>query len=292
MMSGITNQVDLRQPRFFDEIEEAYRDTVQESLFGPAPDGFEAEIIMFGRSADCGDDDAETSPALFPGWAEQAGSSVLFNGNPISIVIPPLFGAPDPPEPSFFTEISFNDLVRVTGALVFDHGHGDDSARKLEIHPVYSIDKRTATFAGLSGAWADDVGNTYYLRHDPMDNTVWFAGLSPLSSAAFAQVFRGTFYPAHVMEGPPVLREMGASPVTPPQNVLIGDVVAIDLGWGVAPPFEVSGTRLGDTGPVTFVLGNTEWMATDIVRRNVPTLSVGSFRLMKLYDAADGIYRP
>jgi hypothetical protein len=277
-----TNQVAQRQPLFFDGIEEGDKDVVYHRLSGDGTDGFEGEIIMFGRSADCNDDLAENFPALLPGWAERPDSSVLFNGKPIRLEIPGWSGGIEP------FEISFGDPVRVTGVLVFDHGHHDIFGReinpqKLEIHPVYSVDKITATSAGLSGAWADDVGNTYYLRHDPANDTVWYVGLTPLDSAAFAQVFRGIFYPTPAIKDsavPAIPKGIGTSPVTPPQNVLIGDVVAIDLGWGTAAPFEVSGTRLGDTGSATFVLGSTE-----IVGRNVLTLSIGNFRLMKLYDA-------
>lgn len=286
-MQTEANQIAQRQPRFYDEIDEGDKFLVYQRLPGVGQGGFEGEIIMYGRSADCGDD-AEKFATLFPGWNERADSPVLFNGKPITIKIPGSFGGA---EPNFVNEVSIGDLVRVTGVLVFDQGHrnlsGDfDNPYKLEIHPVYSVDKIMAMSSGssgLSGAWTDDVGNTYYLRHDPADDTVWYAGLSPLGSAAFAQVFRGTFYPPPVIKDsaiPAIPKGIGTSPVTPPQNVLIGDVVAIDLGWGTAPPFEVSGTRLGDTGAATFVLGSTQ-----IAAANVLTLSIGSFRLMKLYDA-------
>jgi hypothetical protein len=177
--------------------------------------------------------------------------------------------------------MSWRDSVRVSGVLVFDHGHGDDpedNPQKLEIHPVYSVDKISATFGDLSGAWTDDVGNTYYLRHDPSDDAVWYVGLSPLGNSAFAQVFRGTFYPAPVSKEPAVSEGVGGPSVKPPQNALVGDVVAIDLGWGTAPPLQESGTLLGNTGPVTFQLGSAMIPA-------VPALSVGNFRLIKLYDA-------
>ena len=233
---------------------------------------------MFGRSADCGDDDAETSPPLLAGWAERPGSSVLFNGRPIRVIIPPAIGGGQP-EQNFLTEISFNDPVRVTGPLVFDEGH-PETPDKLEIHPVYSVDKLTATNSDdLSGAWADDVGNTYYLRHNPADNTVWYAGLSPLGTAAFGQVFHGVFHPSQSVIGDlAVPVDIGGSPV--PQDALTGDVVAVSFGFGVSPPFAASGTQIGLTGEVTFVFGSTEFMG-----RNVPTLSTGEFRLMKLYDA-------
>jgi hypothetical protein len=286
MMAADTGQITQRQPFFFDGVG-ADKDNVTYKLTGSDVGGFEGEIIMFGRSADCNDEGAETSPAIFPGWAERTDSSVLFNGKPISIA-------------NFLTEISVRDPVRVTGALIFDHGHGEDpgdNPQKLEIHPVYSVDKITSTFSGLSGAWADDVGNTYYLRHDPTDNTVWYLGLSPLNSTAFAQVFRGTFYPAPtskysaipeaVPEDSTVPARNPAFPVTP-QNVLTGDAVAIDLGWGTAPPFEASRTRLGDTGPVTFEFGVAADLGPasgDLTGGNIPELSMGDFRLIKLYDA-------
>jgi hypothetical protein len=264
-MLGDVSQIDQRQPQFFDGIDAAKKDVVHAKLGGEADaTGFEAEMIMFGRSADCGDDNADGYPALFPGWAERPDGSVLFNGRPMSIT-------------DFVSEISFRSPVRVTGVLAFDKGHPPD---KLEIHPVYSVDKIMGTFSDLSGTWTDDVGNTYYLRHEPSGETVWYVGLSPPGNTAFAQVFRGTFHPVPVIKDSAVPEGIGSGPVTPPQNVLTGDVVAIDLGWGTAPPFEVSGTRLGDTGQVTFELGNG-----DLLGGTIPALSAGSFRLMKLSDA-------
>jgi len=172
--------------------------------------------------------------------------------------------------------LSFGDPVRVTGALVFDTGHWDDDPDKLEIHPVYSVDKITATFsANLSGAWTDDVGNTYYLRHDPADNSVWYAGVSPLGRGAYGQVFRGTFRPGQAA------LPAGAGGSSARQGSVTGDVVGIEFGHGAAPSSGADGSRLGDTGTVTFGLGRTE-----LASREVPMLTAREFRLMKLYDDA------
>jgi hypothetical protein len=242
-------QIVAAQPDFYAGVEyqEGY---IRGKLTVP----IEGEIIMFGRPADCGAEHAETSPPLFPGWAEQAGgSAVLFNGRPIQVIVPADAGDV-PAEPNFLTELSFGDPVRVTGALVFDNGHGDDDPDKLEIHPVYSVDKITATFsADLSGAWTDDVGNTYYLRHDPADHSVWYAGMSPLGRGAYGQVFRGTFHPGR----PAAPAGIGGSPAPPPGTVT-GDVIAIEFGYGTAPASGATGSRIGDTGAVTFGLGRTE----------------------------------
>jgi hypothetical protein len=275
-----TGQITDRQPAFFAGLEQRRRDDIEHKLAVQ----IEGEVLMFGRSADCGDDGADTAPPLFPGWAERTvGSAVLFNGKAIHVIVPPFRGGA-PAEPNFLTELSFGDPVRVTGALAFDIGHGRE---KLEIHPVYSLDKITATFSeNLSGAWSDDVGNTYYLRHDLADNSVWYAGISPLGSGAFGQVFQGTFYPRQVVAGeageageavvPPAI---GPSPIQP-QDAVTGEFVALGFGYGGAPPSELTGSRIGDTGAVTFGLGRTK-----LAGRDVPMLSTGEFRLMKLYDA-------
>ena len=86
---------------------------------------------------------------------------------------------------------------------------------------MYSVDRIAATFSNdLSGAWADDIGNTYYLRHDLTDNTVWYAGLSPLGSEAFGQVFHGIFYPAPKVFGDSAVPEgIGGSPPVLPQDI-------------------------------------------------------------------------
>lgn len=252
MLQADAGQVTASQPGFFAGAE-SRRDQIERQLAAPIA----GAILMFGRSADCGDQGAETALPCFPGWAERAvGSAVTFNGKPIHVVVPPLAGGPHG-EPDFLAELSFGDPVRVTGALV--SGLGGGSPGKLEIHPVYAVEKITATFArDLSGAWADDVGNTYYLRHDLSDDTVWYAAVSPLGRDAFGQVFRGSLLPGHV----------------------VGEVVALDFGYGSAPPSGVTGSRIGDTDAVAFGLGRTE-----LAGREVPILATGGFRLMKLYDA-------
>jgi hypothetical protein len=244
-------QVTARQPGFFAGVE-SRRGQIERQLAAPIA----GAILMFGRSADCGDQGAETALPCFPGWAERAaGSAVTFNGKPIH-VLPPLAGSPHS-KPNFLAELSFGDPVRVTGALV--SGLGGANPGKLEIHPVYAVERITATFArDLSGAWADDVGNTYYLRHDLTDDSIWYAAVSPLGRGGFGQVFRGRLIPGHV----------------------VGEVVALDFGYGSAPPSGVTGSRIGDTDAVEFGLGRTE-----LAGREVPLLATGGFRLMKLYDA-------
>jgi hypothetical protein len=230
---------------------QARRDRIEQQPAGPT----EAAILMFGRSADCGDQGAETALPCFPGWAERAaGSAVTFNGKPIHVVVPSLTGGP-PGEGNFLAELSFGDPVRVTGALVLGAGNPG----RLKIHPVYAVEKITATFArDLSGAWADEAGNTYYLSHDLIDDSVWYAAVSPLGGRAFGQVFRGSLLSGQVT----------------------GEVVAVDFGYGSAPPSGVTGSRIGDTGAVRFGLGRAE-----LAGREVPLLATGGFRLMKLYDA-------
>jgi hypothetical protein len=264
-------QITGAQPDFYAGVE--YQEGYIRGKLGVPIEG---DVIMFGRPADCGAEHAETSPPLFPGWAERAGgSAVLFNGRPIQVIVPAAAGDA-PADPNFLTELSFGDPVRVTGVLVFDNRHGNDDPDKLEIHPVYSVDKITATFsANLSGAWTDDVGNTYYLRHDPADNSVWHAGMSPLGRGAYGQVFRGSFHPGQAAApagtgGPPI----------PPQGTVTGDVIAIEFGYGAAPVSGATGSRIGDTGAVTFELGRAK-----LAGREVPMLAAGALRLMKLYDA-------
>jgi len=263
-------QIDGAQPDFYAGVEyqEGY-------IRGKLTVAIEGEIIMFGRPADCGAERAEGAPPLFPGWAEHAGgSAVLFNGRPIRVIVPAA-GGDVPAEPNFLTELSFGDPVRVTGALVFDAGHGGGDPDKLEIHPVYSVDKITATFSpNLSGAWTDNVGNTYYLRHEPADNSIWYAGISPLGRGAYGQVFRGTLHPGQAA----LPAGAGGSPA-PPQGAVTGDVTAIEFGYGAAPVSGATGSRMGDTGAVTFGLGRTE-----LAGREVPMLAAGGVRLMKLYD--------
>jgi hypothetical protein len=61
---------------------------------------------------------------------------------------------------------------------------------------------------------------------------------------------------------------------------VVGEAVALDIGYGSAPPSGATGSRIGDTDAVTLGLGRTE-----LAGREVPILATGAFRLMKLYDA-------
>jgi hypothetical protein len=244
-------QILQRQPGFFAGVDQGTHASAETKMLSP----IEGEIIMYGRGSDCNHWQTE-SPARFPGWAEPPGSSVLFNGKPIPVVLlPPGIGSN---QPNFISDLQFEDLVRVTGALVFDIGHPEHA---LEIHPVYSVERLTPTASDdLSGTWADDFGNTYYLRHNLVDNTVWYAGLSPLGSEAFGQVFRGIFDPSN--------------------STVTGNIVALSFGFEASsPPLGFSPTPLGDTGHVAFKFGSVPLRDTE-----VRALSVGNFRLMKLYD--------
>lgn len=113
------------------------------------------------------------------------------------------------------------------------------------------------------------------MRHDPADNSVWYAGVSPLGRGACGQVFHGTFHPGQAS----VPTGDGGAPI-PAQGTVAGDLIAIEFGYGAAPSTGAAGSRLGDTGAVTFGLGRT-----DLAGREVPVLTAGGFRLMKLYDA-------
>jgi hypothetical protein len=246
------DQIQGRQPGFFVGINPLTQSEAEAKMLSP----LEGEIIMYGRSPDCDHSGADTPP-LFPGWAESGGSAVLFDGEPIPVVLLPT--GVDSNQRNFLSALHFEDPVRVTGALVLDIGHPPD--RLLEIHPVYSVDSIISSLSDdLSGTWADDFGNTYYVRHDVNDNTLWYAGLSPLASQAYGQVFFGTFDP-------------GASTAT-------GNIVALSFGFEAwAPPLGFSPTPLGDTGQVVFELGSTMLLNVEVT-----TMTVGNFRLMRLQD--------
>jgi hypothetical protein len=159
--------------------------------------------------------------------------------------------------------------------MVFDIGHDahivDMPSTKLEIHPVYTMEKITAgNVDDLSGVYADDFGNTYYLRHYLDTNVVWYLGLSPLGRQCFGQVFNGT--------------------VDPQAFTMTGNLVALPFGPSdiSVAPFQPLGfdttTPLGDTGIVTF---DIEQPLGPGVSGFVPygtMLSVGRLRLQKLYD--------
>ena len=142
--------------------------------------GFEAEIVMFAR------DRIDDSVIYLPGWAEQGGDSVLFNGVPLNGNVrggdnwtaesvggvAPVRGTP----------------VRVTGPLVFDVGH---SERGLEIHPVYALDLITATPRDdLTGVWGDVQGDTYYVHQ--VGQQVWALVAPPFHAKRGAVLFQGT----------------------------------------------------------------------------------------------------
>jgi hypothetical protein len=243
------------QTRFLVGVNQDTRDEVASKITSP----LEAEIIMYGRGPDCQHARADT-PAQFPGWAEAGGSSVLFNGRPIQIrILPPGVGSNVPP--GFLEALAYGDAVRVTGAMVIDHGHfsGPDG---LEIHPVYSVDRITSALSNnLSGAWSDDDGNTYYFGHDQVDNSVWYAGLSPVGSEVFGQVFHGAFDPT--------------------TSTVAGEMAALSFGFEKSsPPMGFSRTDLGGTGRIEFRLS-----VLALLNRQVHELRAGNFNLAKLYDA-------
>ncbi len=242
-------QVYAHQPNFYGGAAVSAAEQARSKIVHPV----EAEIIMFGRAAGCDDPEKLRAQPLFPGWAEPAGNAVLFNGRPIRVIfLPPGVGSN---QPNFLDALKEGNYVRVTGPLVFDIGHEGG----LEIHPVYSVDLITARQSeNLSGTWADDVGNTYYLRHHAEDNSVWFGGLSPLGVARFGQVFYGSLDP-------------GAGTVH-------GDVAALSFGFNREfPPSGFSYSSLGDTGHLTFQLD-----------RKATLMQAANFRLIKLYDAPAG----
>lgn len=246
------DQIAQWQPEFFSTMDSATRSDVAARM----ENYIEGEIIMFGRAATCQDEARESSPALFPGWAEPSGSSPLFDGRPIPvIVLPEGIGSN---QPNFVADIKYGDPVRVTGVLVYDTGHDN----KLEIHPVYSVDRITAApLEDLSGTWADDVGNTYFLRHHLDENTIWGAGLSPLGGSALGQVFQGEF--------------------NPDEATLDVTVVDVSLGFGMTPhtPHLIP-TSASGAAQVTFQLDEAQLLDTA-----VSTLTSGCFRLVRLYPA-------
>lgn len=169
------------------------------------------EVIMFGRTAECGDADYFNSPPLYPGWQEMNGNSVLLNGRPINGQVEiggPIqvdMGGPVVKNEWYVTSVGGKTIakdtyLRVTGVIVLDCGHGatrpchedDSSYDNQEIHPVYAIDIIDPTSSDdLSGTWSDDDGRTFYLRR-LADNTLWGLGMSPAKDHSFARVFQGT----------------------------------------------------------------------------------------------------
>ena len=157
------------------------------------------EVIMFGRTAECGDDPSTfNNPPLLPGWQEANGNSVLLNGQPISgqVDIGPQVGGLNS---VLGMTIAIGTSLRVTGVLVLDCGHGitrpcdesDRTTHNQEIHPVYAIDIINPTPSDdLSGVWADDDGRTYYVRQFGV--TLWWLGMGPFRDHTYGRVFLGT----------------------------------------------------------------------------------------------------
>ena len=157
---------------------------------------------MYGRTAKCGDDSHFNDSPLLPGWQESGGNSVLIDGFPIegdlglstrdndSCFVDTVHGFPTLRAPT---------LVRVTGILALDCGHGwthpcyedDPTNQNQEIHPVLAIDIIDATaLENLTGAWADQYGLTYYIRH--LNSEIWWLATSPALDDRLAIAFQGT----------------------------------------------------------------------------------------------------
>lgn len=187
------------------------------------------EVIMFGRTAECGDNPRGLNPLAFelppllPGWQEAMGNSVLLNGRPINGNVS--IGDPLPGQDGDFYKEYFVTSVggkvithltrlRVTGVVILDCGHGIGhpcfeeplsihlpGGLNQEIHPVYAIDIIDATSSDdLSGTWSDDDGRTFYLRQLG-DNTIWGLGMSPFRDQSFARVYQGTIQPDQTITG-------------------------------------------------------------------------------------------
>ena len=109
----------------------------------------------------------------------------------------------------------------------------------------------SATIVKVSGSTPRSVGARMIV---PLEGEPEFT----LGGGAFGQVFRGSLLPDHV----------------------VGEAIALDFGYGSAPPSGATGSRIGDTDAVTFGLGRTE-----LAGREVPMLATSGFRLVKLYDA-------
>jgi hypothetical protein len=119
---------------------------------------FHCELIMFGRTGGCDNGGSHYDPVLLPGWQEQEGNSVLFNGRPLNgeVEVNPI--RPDPNDHDKWTvdrlaglSLPAGSRVRVTGPIVLDCGHAnwlglhecyddDRSEHNHEIHPVYALD--------------------------------------------------------------------------------------------------------------------------------------------------------
>ncbi len=162
---------------------------------------FHCETAMYGRE-NSGWPDCEAAPRnLLPGWNERSGWSVLVNGRPIEGKMTVI--NPDEKEARFLrfaigpggqpVDLEQGALVRVTGVVADDAGHGSTTAP--EIHPIYAIDIQQLFDQGrlepvtLSGVWHGSDNCTYYLRQ--LRNQLWWLGLSRDQGRSFANVFGG-----------------------------------------------------------------------------------------------------
>jgi hypothetical protein len=125
--------------------------------------------------------------------------------------------------------------------------------------------------SSLTGIWVANDGGAYFLRQ--IGDALWWAGLSSglmHPGLQFCNVFHGTVTDSAVTgEWSDV-----------PRGATSGRGTLTLRPAGGGPPSELTGSRIGDTGAVTFGLGRTK-----LAGRDVPMLSTGEFRLMKLYDA-------
>ncbi|MFN8475243.1 MAG: choice-of-anchor D domain-containing protein [Anaerolineae bacterium] len=164
------------------------------------------ESIMYGRTAECGDDDHFNDPPLLPGWQEGGGNGVLVNGTPIAgdLGLAPRDGSSSLVQAIRGLPIGEATAVRVTGVLALDCGHGiehdcnedDASYQNQEIHPVLAVDIINATGRDdLSGVWADTSGLTVYVRQSGSD--IWWLAASPALNDSRAAVFQGTLAADH-----------------------------------------------------------------------------------------------
>lgn len=158
------------------------------------------ESIMYAGTGECEDNVELDTPPLLPGWQQRDGDGVLINGVPIngdvvlskkddhSCFVDTIHGAP------FLFHVP--TLARVTGFLALDCGHVDDcddtnpGDDNQEIHPMFSIDIVNAVEQeNLTGAWADQYGLTYYIRH--VGSEVWWLSMSPAMDNRRASGFYG-----------------------------------------------------------------------------------------------------
>jgi len=164
------------------------------------------ETVMYGRAAECGDNDHYDSPPLLRGWQEKRVNSVRINGRSINGQLA-VFPSEDPYQRGVFeiagfhlhprTNVSEGTKLRITGPMILD-GHGffdrfhedDPDVHNVEIHPVYAIDVIQSTFqTNLTGVWSDLNDGTYYIRE--YNGHVWWFGLDRDPGPAISSMFSG-----------------------------------------------------------------------------------------------------